>query len=172
MGTSITQQSTVFLYSILIGAILSFLYDLFRVLRKEVGHKNLVVAFEDILFWIICTAFMFVFIYNINYGEIRAYVFIGAIIGCIFYYLTISKVIVRLLCIIIDFLRKIILGLLKIILKPFIIIVIRPFRKMGTAAASKSKKYYRNFKNIFEFKSKTVIMSLRKRKNKKKTCKI
>ncbi len=167
MGISIEHQSTVFLYSILMGVILSLLYDIFRVLRKEIGHKNIAVMIEDILFWALCTSLMFVFVYNINSGQIRAFVFVGAAIGCILYYLTISRFLINFLCIIIDVLRKIITAIFKIILKPFIIIVVRPFHKIGGFAMQKSKKHYRNFKNIFKFKLKTVIISYRRRNVKK-----
>lgn len=170
MGISITEQSTVFLCSILMGSVLSFLYDIFRVTRKEIGHKNFVVMIEDILFWIICTAFMFVFLFNINSGQVRAFIFLGAAIGCILYYLTLSKLIMKLFSIIIGILRKIIMSVYNIILKPFIVIVIRPFYKIGGYATKKSKKYYRNFINIFKFKTKTVIIAFRKRNIKKNTC--
>lgn len=167
MGISVAHQSNVFLCSILIGVVLSVLYDMFRVARKEVRHKNIFVMFEDVVFWLLCTAFMFVFMYNINSGQFRVYIIVGAILGCILYYLTISRFVVKVFCIITDIIKKTIKALLKIFIRPFIVIVLRPLNTAGHRVSQKSKKYYRNLKNLYHFKIKTVIIAFRKRKVKK-----
>jgi spore cortex biosynthesis protein YabQ len=166
MGISIAQQTAVFLYSVLLGAMLSVFYDIFRALRKHIPHHNLVVMLEDILFWLISAAAVFVFIYNTNSGEVRAFVFIGAVLGGVLYFLTISKLVIRLLSAVFFALYKI----LFVLSRP-IVLVSRPIRRAAGKSAKRSAKTFVNLKNLFKFKLKSVTMSLGGKRRKKQPSK-
>ena len=75
----ITNQSYVFLVFVIVGMIIGILFDFFRILRKSMKTKDFVTYIEDILFCIITGIYMF----------------IGLLIGCSIYLLTISQYVVK-----------------------------------------------------------------------------
>jgi len=105
-------QAWLFLSTVLLGAAVGVLYDIFRVLRRVVRHSVAVVQIEDIIFWVTATVFVFYFMLVQNYGEIRPFSLIGITCGAIIYFLTLSKVILF-------FLSKVIQLALRAISWPF-----------------------------------------------------
>lgn len=93
MITSISSQATIFLCTIIGGAVIALIYDLFRILRKTVRTGSLVIHVEDLLFWLIVSIVMFMTIYYSNDGELRVFMFIGACIGVILYVLLLSRIV-------------------------------------------------------------------------------
>jgi len=108
---SVTNQAYVFLCSVAGGIVIAFIYDIFRIKRKAVRTRSLMIQFEDLLFWIIVAVVMFAVVYYSNEGEIRGYIFIGTIIGVILYALLFSRIIVKTSL----FILKIIYRILKFI---------------------------------------------------------
>jgi len=53
--------------------IVAFVYDIFRVRRKAIKSSNLIVYFEDFIYWIIVALILFAIIYRSNEGELRGY---------------------------------------------------------------------------------------------------
>ena len=76
----IEKQVYVFLCSILIGAILTFIFDLFRLTRRHKNSKDLIVYIQDILFGIIAAIVIIISAFVTNSGELRGYMFIGYIL--------------------------------------------------------------------------------------------
>lgn len=93
MITSVSSQAYVFLCTVISGALIALLYDLFRILRRVVRTGNLVTYAEDLLYWLIVTFIMLLTVYYSNDGELRAYLFIGAFIGVILYALLFSRIV-------------------------------------------------------------------------------
>lgn len=85
------SQTEEFLLFCLIGIILSFIFDIFRSIRKNFKSNDLITYIEDIIFLIIVTIIIMLGIIKISNGILRLYIFLGIILGIIIYTLTISK---------------------------------------------------------------------------------
>ena len=86
----LVEQVYVFGWSILTGAILGILFDLFRGLRWE-GIRDVWVYIQDVIFWIVTAVIIIASAFLMNQGEIRGYMLIGYILGAGFYMLLLSK---------------------------------------------------------------------------------
>lgn len=75
------SQLTGILYSAVLGAVYSFIYDIFRAARKTVKHTAAAVFAEDIAFSFICAVSCFCFLLGVSGGEARGYVFFGILCG-------------------------------------------------------------------------------------------
>lgn len=95
MITSVSNQAYVFLCTIVGGMAIALLYDVFRILRKAIKTGIAVTYVQDFLYWIIAAAIMFLTVYFSNDGQLRAYLFAGAVIGAILYALLLSKIIMK-----------------------------------------------------------------------------
>lgn len=73
----IVNQVYVFLWSILIGAILTLIFDFFRLMRRNKEIRDLIVYIQDIFFWIIVAIVIIISAFVTNSGELRGYMFIG-----------------------------------------------------------------------------------------------
>ncbi len=76
---------------IVLGIIISFIFDIFRILRKKFKTNNFFTYIEDISFWLISGSLIISAIFKFNEGELRAYLFIGILIGIIMYILLFTK---------------------------------------------------------------------------------
>ena len=86
----IENQVTVFLWTIMIGAILGFVFDFFRILRRKGNTKDIMVYLQVVMFWLIVTIVIIVSTFLINDGELRGYMLFGYILGAVFYILLLS----------------------------------------------------------------------------------
>lgn len=90
-----SNQAVVFLWTVLAGVLIGMVYDLFRVFRKLTRPSNIVVFVQDIIFWIIVSLILFAILYISNDGAVRVYTFIGAALGAVFFFLTISPMFIK-----------------------------------------------------------------------------
>ncbi|NMB97044.1 MAG: spore cortex biosynthesis protein YabQ [Clostridiaceae bacterium] len=123
MPIEISVQAYTFLYSVLCGMLIGFIYDLLRIKRKTIKTGALFINVEDLAYWIIAATIVFALIFYSNSGEIRGYIFIGIVIGDILYTLLLSNLIVKLSVKILDLLGRIIKFVLFVILYPVKIII-------------------------------------------------
>ena len=108
MDSLTISQAQIFFIFIVNGILISFIFDIFRILRKSFKTPDFITYIEDILYWIITCIILAYSIYKFNNGQIRLYMFIGVFIGAILYILTISKYIVKINVKMISFLKFII----------------------------------------------------------------
>ncbi len=118
MNEIVNTQTYLFLACIQIGILMGILYDLIRLFRNVIKHPHLIVQLEDLLYWLICAGFAFYMIYNHNYGAIRPYVFIGILLGGIFYFCTFSVIFMKIGLMIIDIVKQYINKLINLLLIP------------------------------------------------------
>lgn len=85
------SQSCEFLYFCLIGIIISFIFDIFRSIRKNFKTSDILAYVEDILFVIISSFIIILGILKIANGILRFYLFLGLFLGITIYSLTFSK---------------------------------------------------------------------------------
>lgn len=77
-------QIKIVLFSLLAGVLIGIFFDVYRIFR---GFKvpKILVAFEDILFWILCAIMIFIFLLYANYAFLSIYVYFFMFIGDIIY---------------------------------------------------------------------------------------
>lgn len=132
---TVSTQATVFLWTIIGGMVIALIYDIFRIFRKAVKTGSLITFMQDILYWIIVAAIMFLTIYYSNDGELRAYLFIGAFLGVVLYALLFSRMIMGS--------SLFIIKLVTNILKAVVFFTSYPFRMILKILAVPTKKLAR-----------------------------
>ena len=95
MADLIYDEMTLFGICLLLGAFLAFLYDLIRILRLLIPHKDVIVDIEDLAFWIFTAWMVFKTLVVYNRGALRAYAFIGMFLGVVIYAFTLSKLLLK-----------------------------------------------------------------------------
>lgn len=124
--TFVISQVQTFALTVGLGLLIGFGYDMLRAVKKFTRPSRTILFFADLFFWIVMTAVVFFALLSNNWGEVRAYVFIGLATGGLFYTLTLSRPIYRLLITVLAFIQKICLT----VARPFIYLA----GKIGRAA--------------------------------------
>jgi len=93
--TPVLEQWQIFLALSGAGLVLAFAFDCYRVGRYFWRPRVLGTYAGDFLLWSIFTVFTFAFILLVNWGEVRAYVFLAIFIGAGLYMLFLSRQVLR-----------------------------------------------------------------------------
>lgn len=145
MPISVSNQAYIFLCSVIGGMIIAFIYDAFRIKRKAVKTRNLMIHIEDFVYWMLVAVVMFTVVYYSNEGEIRGYIFIGTVIGVILYIMLLSKIITESSLFIIKVVSSILKFVWRVVTWPFMIsyrilrVPVRFVLKISGKAARKVK---------------------------------
>ena len=91
MVLTMTLQVKIVIFSILAGVLTGIMFDLYRLYRGFTTSK-IVMIIEDILFWILATIVVFIFLLNTNYAFVSAYVYISIGMGILLYLRLFSKI--------------------------------------------------------------------------------
>ena len=150
-------QAWLFLSTVAAGFIIGLAYDIFRILRKTVPHRAWIVQVEDLIYWLAASLLMFHFMMNRNYGEIRFFSILGAALGMVVYFLSISPLVMKVSVAILEFLKKVIVATLRIVLTPvrfiikFVANIVRPPAKwiLKNIKRSGATKFRGLRRNIF-----------------------
>lgn len=126
MGDFINQEISMFLEAAYYGMLMGISYDVLRIFRRVVSHKNVIVYIEDYLFWVVWGIILFALIFNYNDGNIRGYVFVAVLIGGILYLKSFSPFLVKYVSLI---LGNILTFILKKPLKEVKMFIMRLVRK-------------------------------------------
>ena len=81
MEQFIIEEARLFVDSLFTGLIVMSLYDILRLFRRIVKHKNIFVSIEDFLYWSMAGVVIFAFVYAENDGRIRWFIIAGICIG-------------------------------------------------------------------------------------------
>ncbi len=114
----ISQQLSVFLYSLGFGFAVGFLYDISRAFRISFFKKGRLVFFQDVVFFSVAAIITFCFLLVINGGRFRLFVFCALLMGFAVYYLTLSVILLELICTAFRVFKKIILFSASLITAP------------------------------------------------------
>ena len=60
----IAGEGVFMLHSFLLGVIITFIYDLFRIFRRIIPHGWFLLSLEDLVFWVLATAGIFYILYK------------------------------------------------------------------------------------------------------------
>lgn len=63
MSPVIAGEGVFMLHSFLLGVIITFIYDLFRIFRRIIPHGWFLLSLEDLVFWVLATAGIFYMLY-------------------------------------------------------------------------------------------------------------
>ena len=154
------NQLYIFLCFFLTGIVIGILFDIFRILRRSFKTWDIVTYIQDFIFWILTGVILLYSIFTFNNGELRAFVFIGILLGITLYILLISKYFIKIAVKIILIIKKILFypinfikkHIIKPIYKIIIKYIIRPF-------SSKISKIHFEFPKINLKKKKSDNLS-------------
>ena len=90
MVISIELQFRIVIFSLLAGIVTGILFDLYRVFRGFNTNK-IIMIIEDMLFWVLCSLLIFVFLLYTNYAFVTLYVYLSIVLGILFYLKVISR---------------------------------------------------------------------------------
>ena len=152
------NEFNVFLSFVLIGLIIGFLFDFFRILLRSYKTPDAVTIIEDIIFWITSGILILLGIFVLNEGKIRAYLFLGLIAGIFLYIAVISKYVMKIGLKIFNVFNKILIIplqkatkiLINLVIK-LIKILIKFFKKVKIDLfLDKNNKKRRKYKSFVE----------------------
>ena len=89
------NENIFLLHAFLLGAEITFLYDILRILRRVFAHSEGMVALEDIAFWIYCAGKVFLLMFRESNGNLRWFAVLGALAGMYLYHRTLSPLLVK-----------------------------------------------------------------------------
>ncbi len=95
MNTAIFAEAEYFFTSLAWGALLFLMYDGILIIRNIIKHGKVLIAIEDICFWIASGVLIFRMMYLKNNGMIRWYAVLGIIIGMNAYHFLLSRFLVK-----------------------------------------------------------------------------
>lgn len=104
---NILSQEEIFIRFLIIGIIISMIFEFFRRLRFHFKTPDFVTFFQDIIFTLISGFLITKNIIELNNGKVRLYIIIGIIFGILIYSLTLKKVYVIILDVLVKFCKKI-----------------------------------------------------------------
>jgi len=124
MVIPLSMQFRIIMYSFMAGLMTGFIFDIYRIIRGRKVIKY-IVFIEDLLFWILCSLVVFVFLLYTQFAVLSVYVYIYLIFGIIFYLWFFSKFFFKIEKKVIEFLWKFFRVLIKFLIYPFKIIFYR-----------------------------------------------
>ena len=85
------EQIRGFLIFLVLGIIISIIYDIFRIFRKNIKTNYLIISIQDVFFILISGFLFFKSLLVFCAGNIRFYIFLAFLIGILIYILTIKN---------------------------------------------------------------------------------
>lgn len=118
MGVNLEDQAVVFGLVFLCGAAVGVLFDIFRILRREVGAGARLTNVLDALFWVLAAILSSLWLYTVNDGELRWFEFLALAAGAGIYFAIISPALVFVVRWVIGIIKKVVLFVIKVLLLP------------------------------------------------------
>lgn len=119
MEASLQSQLYIFLATLIGGLVIGLAYDFYRLFRYYFKPKRVKTFIQDLLFWILLSLVIVLFINKVNEGEFRGFLFLGFTLGIILYSRLLSKYVIKFISQVIDLIIEKVVGVINLILKPF-----------------------------------------------------
>ena len=117
MSAQILAEIRFFVSSVTIGVLESVIYDGVRILRRVIPHHKVMVALEDLLFWLVTLFLMFFCLYDMNDGVLRWFSVVGVLIGIRIYKKIFGEYLVEMVSAVLnkalDIVKKVLLWLIS-----------------------------------------------------------
>lgn len=160
MTVSVANQATVFLMCLLCGVVIGIVFDLSRCIRRLTNCGDVLTFVCDLLFMVMAFVIFFLCAVRFNYGDVRIFMIVSAMLGLIFYFFTLSKLFIFAVTYTVKFVVQIILLPVKLLIKIFR----RPIIFAANIGIKGAKKIKNRLKNML-YPFKKYIYVLKKRKN-------
>lgn len=99
------------LWSVILGAFLCAVYDVFRLLRLVRRQNAFVVFLCDFIFCVFSAVCLLVLFFNLSYGRVRFYALALAIAGFLVWRFTVSRLVMTLLVKLIKRIKKLLISI-------------------------------------------------------------
>lgn len=139
MNTAILSEVRFFLTSFLWGAFFFVCYDCLLIVRNIIKHHRIVIAIEDIIFWVSAGIAYFRMTYQLNHGTIRWYSIAGLLLGMFLYNNTLSTPFIKFFTFVIKKILWIIRSIFAFFLRP-IRFLMRKLKKLFLFLKNKVEK--------------------------------
>ena len=96
MIISLLNQVKLIVFGLLSGIITGLLFDIYRLIRGFENPNKVLTVIQDLLFWVLTSIVIFVFLMYTNEGYINFYVYVCLIIGAYLYLKLLSRVFIKL----------------------------------------------------------------------------
>ncbi len=175
MGESFVHHITVALLAFVLGAFFCMIYDAIRIIRLFFGIKNynvfskigrayidkykeekkigkvyesIVMGITDLIYFLIISIFMMIFIHIANSGIVRWYIYVMAVLGFISYYKTIGKVVLSLSIPLVYYIKKAISAGIKAVCYPVRKIIVKSINKRKANSKNKEIRSENTNRNV------------------------
>ncbi len=118
MENQILADSSLFLWSIVLGFLFGLFYEFFRFLRLALPHTTLMIATEDLLFFFPVTVIFLLFTFAMSDGVVRYFSVFGVILGFLLYLTTLGKILLFFSDAILRLIRSVLRALFHHLLLP------------------------------------------------------
>ena len=148
---SVSQHTSLFLMSVVLGAALGILYDCFRVLRivfPPAAGRKAVIA-EDIIFWLIYGFCIFCYAASFARGQVRFFMFFGSLIGFVLYIVTVGNLITGVIRRVFDAVYKILHKVYSFLIEPIVKLKAKICQKLVPVFV-RNHKNKRSVKNLLK----------------------
>lgn len=159
MSQDIIFEVNFFLHSLMLGVIITFVYDWFLILRRCIRHSLMAISLEDMIFWIACAIGVFYMLHEENNGILRWFAVLGAAIGMIIYKKLVSSLFVKIM-------STIIIKVFNFFWRP-LAFVFRKLKQLFAFISRKVSKLAKLCKKKLTIQMKLIKMILCKRKDQK-----
>ena len=148
---TLAHETIVFLYSLLLGAGVGVVYDVFRVLRLTIGRNRFVVFGEDLLFFAVAAGGTFLFCLEFCQGQLRLFVLLGEGLGFLLYFFTAGELVIHFFRWVIEWIGKLFQKLWQLLAAPLIRKTKRIFHRKTIKKSQNSQKMkkHRFFQKFF-----------------------
>lgn len=158
MDELILEEINMFLEAAWSGMQIAVAYDMLRILRRIVKHRDWIVTIEDYLFWIVTGIMIFAMIFQWNDGIVRGYVILTLFLGAYLYHAAFSEWLVKYISKILNFILTIVLKkplkCFRIILTRIFKVLMMPFRRLVVWVKTLFKGVKRNYGKYHDKKEK------------------
>lgn len=144
-GITIAKETRLFLLSLAVGAGMSFLYDLLRVLRRRTAHRAAAVSLEDILYFLLCALLHFAFVLKDNRGQLRGYILVGELLGWVCWHLSAGAVLVEAGSRLLGIVQRVVAGILRVLLFPAVLFVSSDEKDFGSFVEGAGKNFKKSY---------------------------
>lgn len=120
VSETISREAVFLGVSILVGAGLFFVYDILRIFRRVFPRGIIWIGVEDFIYWLFCTAAVFVMLYQENDGMARGFALGGVGIGMMLYYALLSRLVVKVNVFVIRKITGTVGRILRFLFAPFL----------------------------------------------------
>ncbi|MCL2054850.1 MAG: spore cortex biosynthesis protein YabQ [Oscillospiraceae bacterium] len=122
---SISEQSRLFLLSVVLGVFLGVLFDCFRVIRIVLppARRAGAVCLLDIIFLLCFGAAIFLYSAALGRGQVRFFYFLGSSVGFILYIVSIGNIVTSAVRFAVNIAYKALQRVYYIIIEPFVKII-------------------------------------------------